>query len=270
MIKLIALDLDGTVVSHELGISSRVLSTLKHLLKETDIKLVIATGRMYPSAVSFAKQIGITEPLIAYQGALIKGLVPPHEVILHSPIALETAAELLKMLIAEKYHINMYIDDILWTTPDNAFASFYAKTALVQPNFATNLLDQLTSAPTKIMVIDDTRVDSLLEKLAKTFNGKLTFCRSRTNFCEIIEASVSKWNAIKLLADQHNIQPHEIMAIGDQGNDISMISGAGIGVAMGNAPDAVKAVADDVTAPIDKDGVAIAIEKHVIPQLALS
>ena len=91
------------------------------------------------------------------------------------------------------------------------------------------------NASLKIMVIDDHRVDILLDHLGRHFVGRLSFCRSRTNFCEIIDVSASKWNALKALADDWGIQPDEIMAIGDQGNDLSMIEHAGVGVAATNA-----------------------------------
>ena len=90
------------------------------------------------------------------------------------------------------------------------------------------------------------------------------YCRSRSNFCEIIHPAASKWNALKILIDQWGIEADEVMAVGDQGNDISMISGAGLGVAMGGAPEDVVAVANYVTGSIEEDGVVQAIEKFVL------
>lgn len=267
MIKLVALDLDGTVVSDQLKISSKVLSLLSHLILNTDVRVVIATGRMFLSALPFATQIGICEPLIAYQGAMVREIATGHALRFHAPIPLPLAHEVMETLVEDKYHINLYMDDSLWTHPDNHHTTFYTQASGVKPIFHQDLRGCMTIAPTKIMVIDDDRLNVLLEYLTTHFQNRLSFCRSRTNFCEIIDVSASKWNALKALADEWGILPEEIMAIGDQGNDLSMIEHAGVGVAMGNAPDYVKEKANFVTSTIDRDGVAEAIERFVMGNL---
>lgn len=269
MIKLVALDLDGTIVDERLKISPRVVSLLGHLITRTDVKVVIATGRMFLSALPFARQIGLVEPLIAYQGAMIREMDEGHAIRLHAPISMPLAREVLAMLLEDNYHVNLYLDDTLWTRPDNLHAPLYSRLAGVEPQFHPDLAACMTAAPTKMMVIDDDRLDILLQYLDRHFADRLAFCRSRTNFCEIIDVSVSKWNAIQTLAAGWGIRPEEIMAIGDQGNDLSMVTGAGVGVAMGNAPDYVKAHANYIAPPIDQDGAAEAIERFVLSHLPL-
>jgi Cof subfamily protein (haloacid dehalogenase superfamily) len=269
MIKLVALDLDGTIVNDHLKISPRVLTLLNHLLTKTDVRVVIATGRMFSSALPFARQIGIQEPLVTYQGAMIRDLAVGHALRHHAPIPLPLAQELMAHLVEDKYHINLYMDDRMWTHPDNQYAGVYTKAAGVEPQFHEDLLGCMTIAPTKLMIIDNHRIDQLLAFLGQHFSTRLSFCRSRSNFCEIIDISASKWNALKSLADEWGIQPDEILAIGDQGNDLSMIKHAGIGVAMGNAPDDVKQHANFVTSTIEQDGAAEAIEKFVLGKLPL-
>lgn len=269
MIKLVALDLDGTIVNDQLKISPKVLKVLSHLITQTQVRVVIATGRMFMSALPFAREIGILEPLVAYQGAMIRDLTDGHALRFHAPIAIPLAQEVMTSLVEEKYHINLYMDDQLWTHPSNHHASYYRRASGVEPIFHEDLLGCMTQAPTKIMVIDDERLDTLLESLSANFNNRLSFCRSRSNFCEIIDVSASKWNALKALADEWGIQPDEIFAIGDQGNDLSMIAHAGVGVAMGNAPDYVKEKANFVTTTIHDDGAAEAIEKFVLGSLPL-
>lgn len=269
MIKLVALDLDGTIVNDKLTIAPRVLKVLKHLISDTDVRVVIATGRMFMSALPFAREIGVVEPLVAYQGAMIRNLDDGFTQRFHAPIQMELAREVMEMLVREKYDVNLYMNDDLWTHPSNRFAEQYMRTAGVTPIYHDDLVNCMTIAPTKLMVIDDDRIDTLLEYLGRNYLGRLSFCRSRSNFCEIIDISASKWNALKSLADEWGIHPEEIMAIGDQGNDLSMISHAGIGVAMGNAPDEVKEHANYVAPTIDKDGAAEAIEKFVLGNLPL-
>ncbi len=269
MIKLVALDLDGTIVNDQLKISPKVLQVLNHLITRTDVRVVIATGRMFMSALPFAREIGIVEPLVTYQGAMVRDITEGHALRFHAPIAMPLAKEVMAPLIEDKYFINLYINDQLWTHPDNHHASFYRRAAGVEPFFHEDLISCLTEAPTKLMVIDDHRLDQLLEYLEGNFFGRLSYCRSRTNFCEIIDVSASKWNALSSLAQEWGIQPEEILAIGDQGNDLSMIEHAGVGVAMGNAPEYVQAKANYVTTTIQQDGAAEAIEKFVLGSLPL-
>ncbi len=273
MIKMVALDLDGTIVNEDLKISDKTLKVLKHLIQNTDVRVVIATGRMFTSALPFATQIGIVEPLVIYQGAMIKNLDNGHSMRFHKPIPLQVAKEVLELLVDGKYHTNLYINDQLWTTDHPHYSASYAKTSGITPRLAPCLLTALDDHgldPTKIMAIDDNRVPELLGALKERFGPRLSVCQSRFNFCEIIDPDASKWNALKQLADHWGIQPHQVMAIGDQGNDVSMLTHAGIGVAMGNAPDEVKAIANYVTETVDEDGAANAIEQFVLGHMPLN
>jgi Cof subfamily protein (haloacid dehalogenase superfamily) len=224
---------------------------------------------MFLSALPFAREIGIREPLVTYQGAMVRNLDKDYSTRFHAPIQLGLAREVMETLLADQYHVNLYMNDRIWTKPNENYTDFYTKTSGVEPIFHDDLLNCLEVAPTKMMVIDDHRVDVLLEYLTRNYTGRLSFCRSRSNFCEIIDVSASKWNALKSLADEWEIHPEEILAIGDQGNDLSMITHAGIGVAMGNAPDEVKQFANYVAPRIDQDGVAEAIERFVLGDMPL-
>lgn len=269
MIKVVALDLDGTIVNDSLQISDRTQKLLKHLINNTEIKVVIATGRMFMSALPFAQMLGVKEPIISYQGAMIRNLDTDYSLRYHNPIKLATAEKLLTFLQEQKFDINLYVNDELWTSHDNEHATYYARKSGITPKKTGDLLSVMSAAPTKIMVIDDHRVDELMVELGSRFEGHLGFCRSRSNFCEMIDIDSSKWNAISHMLNVWGIKPEEVMAAGDQGNDISMLKGAGIGVAMGNAPEDVKAFANYVTKPIDEDGVAEAIEQFVLSDMPI-
>lgn len=270
MIKLVALDLDGTIVNEDLRISDRTLKLLRHLLTHTDIRVVIATGRMFFSALPFARDIGITDPLVTYQGAMVRDVTDGHALRFHQPIPLAIAKEVMELLEEDRYHTNLYIGDDLFTREHPDYSSFYARTSGITPQYTEDLLGALTEAPTKIMVIDNDRIDTLLTTLSARFPGRLSVCKSRSNFCEVIDVTASKWNALKSLANEWDIAPEEIMAIGDQGNDISMITHAGIGVAMGQAPDEIKQLANYVTGTIHQDGAADAIERFALGHVPLA
>lgn len=263
-VKAIALDLDGTIVDENLQISQRTLDVLKHLINDTDVRVVIATGRMFPSAIPFAQRVGVTTPLVTYQGAMVRDLDNGKNIHFHQPLDLKLAEHVLHYLLDNKYFVNLYMNDELWTNNDNRYTAYYTKASGITPILVEDLRTALTTAPTKLMVIDDERVPTLLGDLQALYGEQFGYCRSRSNFCEIIHPAASKWNALKILIDQWGIEADEVMAVGDQGNDISMISGAGLGVAMGGAPEDVVAVANYVTGSIEEDGVVQAIEKFVL------
>lgn len=268
-IKLVALDLDGTIVEDDLHIAQAVHDVIDHLQTKTDVKVVIATGRMFPSALQFARRLNVTNPLITYQGAMIRELdeARGYPVLYHQPLSKAVGQSVLELLESLNYHVNLYVNDQLFTSGNQAYADCYAELMGFAPLVTENLLDHLSGPPTKLMVIDDHshRIDALFHKLAEMFSVQdISYCRSSERFCEIIHPEVSKWNAIMRLAEGWGLWPEEVLAIGDQGNDISMLQGAGIGVAMGNAPDEVKAHANHVTGTIHENGAVQAIEKFVL------
>ena len=107
------------------------------------------------------------------------------------------------------------------------------------------------------------KIESLQKQLAEKYAKDLYIIRSTPNFCEISNPEATKGNAIRFLAELWGIKHEEIMAIGDQDNDIEMLKAAGIAVAMGNGTDSLKKVADYVTDSVENDGVVKAIQKFI-------
>jgi Cof subfamily protein (haloacid dehalogenase superfamily) len=218
---------------------------------------------MFQSARSFAHALGLSSPVVAYQGAMIRE--QDSAMIQHTPIAREVALEVLSLLNEWGFHTNVYVNDQLYMHRQNPNLEEYCQLSGSRPELCDDLLKPVaTEAPTKLLVIDPDRIDSLLPELRERFSDRLDICKSRSNFCEIIDVNASKWNAVYYLAQQWGIEAEEIMAIGDQGNDVSMLSQAGICVAMGAAPAYVKQLAHFVTGTVDEDGVATAVEKFIL------
>jgi len=133
---------------------------------------------------------------------------------------------------------------------------------VVAPDLATVVLKH---APTKLLfVATPARVTQALAGLSESFAGILTVLRSHANFGELTPLHVSKGTALAGLAAQLGLSAEQVMAIGDQENDLPMIRWAGLGLAMGNAIQAVKAVASAVIPPVSQDGVAWAIEHYIL------
>jgi len=274
MIKLIALDLDGTIVNEDLEVSARTLQVLERAKTELGVKVVIATGRMFPSTVPFAHKLQLQGPVISYQGAMIRDLSTPqdnildHPILYHQTLDMDIARALINYIHDHGYHANMYVNDALFTTHINADSGHYAKLSGVHPQSAPDLHAVLTAPPSKLMIIDP-EAEAITAHLREQFPTGLSSCRSRHNFCEVVHDQVSKWDALQHLIGLWGLSAQEVMAIGDQENDLSMIMGAGVGVAMGTAPDFVKARANLVTGSIEEDGAAQAIERVVFGHLPL-
>lgn len=265
--QLLAMDLDGTVLGESLVASPAVRAALNRVLAHPDMRVVIATGRMFRSALPIARALGIREPLIAYQGALAKAVDASGHCFYDAPIPLALAREVLAFAQAERLAVNLYVDDVLYTTPDNAYAAQYAAISGITPVVCDCLHERLVAPPSKMMIINADRMATIRPTLETLFAGRLAMCLSRPSFCEIVYRHVCKWTALRALADRWGIAPEAIMTIGDQENDRSMLESAGFGVAMGNAPEAIQACANAVTSSVEEDGVAVAIERWLLPRL---
>ena len=150
MIKLVAIDLDGTVVKHDLGISDAVIQSLQRAQQEFDCRVVIATGRMFPSTLPFAKRVGISNPIISYQGAMIRDIsrdnavVSDYPFIYHQGLDLDLARELVTVIQERGYHANVYVDDQLYTNELNEKAWYYKSITGITPKEAPDLLDRIS------------------------------------------------------------------------------------------------------------------------------
>ena len=262
-IRMVALDLDGTLVNDVLTVSPRVQSVIQALVNTTDIRVVVATGRMYSSAKPFAEKLGIHEPIIAYQGALIRSQSASTPTLFHQPMEQEIAQSIVAWFAQyPDCFLNVYRDETIYTTPNNTFAREYARLSGIEPEYVDDIAQVVAEdAPSKFLGIFEADSHGMLAKLANDFGGDIHYCQSRRNFLEMIHRDVSKWTAIRHLADDWGIEPENILTIGDQENDLQMLKHAGVGVAMGNGPEHVKAVAKLHTASITDEGAALILER---------
>ncbi len=262
MIKMVVVDIDGTILSQNCGISQNLKNHVKKLL-EHDIKVVIATGRMHCSAKQIAQELGTDSPIIAYQGGLI---VDGQGKVLWAKYCDQTLArEVVECLREDKFHINIYINDNLIAEDESKYIKDYADGKFITYEIVETLDNVGFDNLNKILAIDyDTdRIDYLVKKLCNSYKNDLYIVKSTPYFCEISNPEATKGNGIRFLADKWNIKQEEIMAIGDQDNDIEMLLAAGIRVAMGNATDNLKKVSNFITKSVDEDGVVHAINQFI-------
>ena len=264
--KMVALDLDETLLNAEFKISSRNQEAIR-LVVEKGVLVTIATGRMYRSAVRYARELKMDLPLILYHGAMIREAVSG-EMIRYSPVPMELALEILQFTAEENYHVNLYIDDRLYVHTETDESRFYQTIAPIPVEPVGDLRAFLTQKgvmPAKLSIINrDGRMEGLQHYLEEKYAGRLTVLQSRPHFLEITSMEATKGQALKYLGNMRNIEVKDIVAIGDSYNDIDMLRFAGMGVAMANAPAAVKAAADFITDSNVDDGVATFLERYIL------
>lgn len=262
--KLLALDLDGTVVDRDLVVPDAVRAGVASL-QERGVHVTLATGRMYGSTVPFARQLGIREPVICYQGAMLRH-AQTGEIYAHISMPVEPAAEAAAMLLANDIFTIAYIDEKLCVAAHRPELDLYltyhpeAIEVVIEPNLPALIA---ANPPTKILFVAEPHVvGRTLDQLAPRFRGMLETTRSHELFGELTAVGVSKGAMLAILAERLGIAREHVVAIGDQENDLSMISWAGLGLAMGNAIPAVRAVAAGVLPSVQEAGVAYAIARY--------
>lgn len=270
-IRLIAIDLDGTTVGESNQMSPAVQQALQ-AAQAGGVQVAIATGRMFQSALRFYQPIGLTLPMLTYQGALIKD--PATEKIYrHLTVSREFARRLLDYFeqpdLRELLSIHFYINDSLYVREITPETRLYAQRSQIQPYAVGDLRSMLVDhEPTKILALchNPDVIDRLLSSLRQEYTpAELYFTKSVATFFEATHPLVNKGTAVQYLAEELlGLRPENVMAIGDNFNDLEMIQYAGVGVAMGNAPDPIKAAAQWVAPDVEADGAAAAIERFVL------
>ncbi|MBN3942262.1 Cof-type HAD-IIB family hydrolase [Nostoc sp. NMS9] len=269
-IKLLVLDIDGTIAGHSNTISKPVKQAII-AAQARGIKVAIATGRMYCSALRFHQDIGSTLPLMAYQGAWIQDPIT-QKIHRHWVVSREIAHQLLDYFeqpeLRSLLSVHFYINDQLYVRELTRETKIYAERSGIIAIPVGDLRQALTNEPTKILALcDDTDViDKLLGNLRRQYTpAELYLTTSVATFFEATNASVNKGTAVRYLAEELlGLQLANVMAIGDNFNDVEMLQYAGLGVAMGNAPAAVQAIAKWVAPSVEEDGAAVAIEKFLL------
>ncbi|MBH8576874.1 HAD family phosphatase [Nostocaceae cyanobacterium CENA369] len=269
-IKLLVLDIDGTISGQSNTLSEPVKQAIA-AAQARGIQVAIATGRMYRSALRFHQEIGSVLPLAAYQGAWIQD--PANQKIhRHLPVAREVARQLLDYFeqpqLRSLLSVHFYINDELYVRELTRETQIYAQRSGINPIAVGDLRQVLNNEPTKILALcDDTDViNELLGNLRRQYTpAELYLTTSVATFFEATNPFVNKGTAVRYLAEELlGLQSTNVMTIGDNFNDVEMLEYAGIGVAMGNAPAAVQAIAQWVAPNVEADGAATAIAKFLL------
>lgn len=269
--KLIAVDLDDSLLNDQWGIGDADRNAIARAI-EAGIKVVIATGRMYCSALPYARELKLQTPLITYQGAYVR--FPDSEKVLYDcPLPYDVTLELLSKIVPLGYHINIYVDDQLLVEKMTEEARLYQKIAGIEPivvgDLENYLVHEKKCGSTKLVVVvaQEKKVDLLAKELHSEFLGRVNITKSKPYFLELMNIKVDKGQALAAVAEYYGIARESTIALGDSYNDLEMLEYAGVGAVVANAREEIKARADYITSANTQGGVAQVINKFIFNEV---
>lgn len=290
MYKLIAIDLDGTLLNSYGQISNKNKNAIEKA-KENGIEVMIASGRHITSVKSFANEINCQDYSICGNGAILYDM-KNDEIIYNKFIAKEKILEIIEICEQNSIYYNIYTETEILTRTIAYSALFYKqenekKDSKYQTNIKVveNVYDfvknDMNNNYIKVTIYDDNLsiFNHIIQKLREIEDidvldvGHMSRKMIKVNnedieikyyYTEITKLDVNKWNAIKVLMNKLNIKENEVVAIGDNVNDKEMLENAGLGIVMGNSAEYVKEYGNKVCLDNNSDGVAQAIEDYVL------
>ncbi|OFI49462.1 sugar-phosphatase [Floricoccus tropicus] len=269
MIKLVAIDIDGTLLNDKREITENVKNAIQDA-KKAGVKIVITTGRPLPGVKDILDQLNLREEgdyVITYNGALVQATDTGEEFI-REPLSKEDFLEIETESRRIAVHMHAITSSGIYTANRNIGRYSVHESFLVNMPLYYRTAEEMGDLEfVKMMYIDEPQIlDSAIEKLDKEFYEKYTIVKSAPFYLEILNKKASKGNAVMHLADKLGIKVEETMAIGDEENDRSMLEVVGNPVVMENGNPEIKKLAKYITKSNNEDGVSHAIKTYVLEE----
>ena len=263
-IKMVASDLDLTLLNRQYQVTPEVKTVARQLVA-TGVQLVLVSGRMYPAAARVAQQLELDVPIISYNGGSIKRGISG-QVLFEKAVPHEIAVACTEYGLTQGLVVQLYVNDVLYTKEKNPYSDYYGQANGIAAEIQPDLLSLLDKGDSMKILYMGT--EEQLAKAAKDIQGQFPeevyITTSHRGYMDILPAQVNKGSSLQKVAALFDIAPAEILAIGDNLNDIPLLQTAGFGVAMGNAVPELKEVADAVTGDTDEGGWCAAMKQYVL------
>ena len=268
-IRLLALDIDGTLVGQDLGLRDRTVAAVRAAVHR-GVAVSLVTGRMASSAREFADVLALSAPIVAHQGAVIRemprlGSRSHGRLLVHTPLSADVAREAVSWSRSRGLdpHIN-HLERLI-IRADDPRADDYSRFLGVRASLEPDLIAWLTRPVTKVIAVGDDPgpVDALLAG-RELFGRRAAVTVSHPQFLEFLAPGVTKGRAVRWLARHFDVPLSQTMAIGDQYGDLEMLAEVGHGVAMPSSPAPVLAVARYVAPTLQDEGAAQMIEQLIL------
>lgn len=273
--KLIALDIDGTLLTTRGEITPRTSQALNQA-KQLGVQIVLVTGRRFNSARELVLRLELDIPLVSHNGALTKNIETLETIDFH-PLDADIAREVISF--GRQHGVDMVCNDdphglgtmvIEGISPDNKalhrYLNLYRSSVVEVPD----LLEYIQSPPIQLTISGRCEpTDEFEMKLREAMGDQIRVFKTRyrsydLTILDVLSLTASKGESLAAVSARHGIAREEIMAVGDNHNDLTMLRYAGLGVVMANAEDELKQMGFEQTASNEEDGVAQAIEKFIL------
>lgn len=273
MIKLVAIDIDGTLVNEEKVVTKNVHEAIQRAIDQ-GVKIVLCTGRPIEGIRPYLEELGLQNEedyVISHNGACITR-TDTNEVVVDVPMKLEDIKELYEfgknyppdICVLNEEHFYMIFPK--GTDPD-IDESLIDESNTINMNLETISIEELTEESHLLKLLyfgEKEEVNVIEQALPEEYRDRFYVVRSQEYLIEVMVQNTNKGTALEKLADHLGFTMDEVMAIGDGENDYEMIEAAGLGVVMDNGTHRLKGIANEITLSNEKDGVAHAFEKWVL------
>ena len=260
---MLVLDMDDTLLNdnHEVSIENKEM--LAKAL-ELGIHIVLASGRPTPAMTAYAKELNLHNSfMISYNGAVITDL-KEDKIIFEQTLTQEQIHELYDYSLKSKTHIITYVDGKIVSETDSEYIEIEKNITGLEHNKVVSFKDEVKSAAIKCILLEEPSYLKTVEKDLKAAMPHLSVCMSKPFFLEVAQNGIDKGASIKFLAEKLNILQSEIIAVGNAGNDLTMIEYAGLGVWVDNVDPELRDKGDVIVASNNNHGVAEVVRRFIL------
>ncbi len=270
MYRILFSDIDGTLLNNERKITPETKKEIERIKTEKNIPVILISSRMPKAMKHICEELGLNNPIVPYNGALILNsadMTDESSVMFSSTIPPGIVETIIRYKKDFDFHISLYYNDDWYVEGMDFWADREVTSTKVTPSVSQHEIvlrnwENKKAGAHKVMCMGNAAdIEKLFDRLNAAFPESLNLYRSKPTFLEITPKTVSKSTALTYLLNYLRIEPSEAVAVGDNYNDIEMLEAAGLGIAMGNAPDSVKRAADFITLSNKENGLAAAVKK---------
>lgn len=268
MYKLIAIDIDGTLLNDKHEVTPEVREAIEEA-KKKGVKIVLCSGRAIGGVRRYIKKLGLNgedDFVAAFNGGIVQR-TSNEEVVVKRTMSFEDIKKLYELSRDFGVAMNVFDESKMYTLNKEINKYTVLDAYLLQIDLAYRTLEELPEDMTfiKVVFVEETEpLGRAIDSIPREFWDTYAMVKSAPFYFEFLHPEASKGNAVRKIAEMLGIKREEVMCIGDSGNDLSMIQYAGLGVAMENAMDVLKEHADYITLSNNESGVAHAIRKFVL------
>lgn len=229
-VKLVALDLDGTLLDKHLNLSQRTKETIIDLV-DRGIIVSFVSGRPRKAAEFVRERVGVDMPIVAYNGGMV--ITPAGKEIFSTKIPLREALKIIRYGEERELYVKVYIDDVFYVKESDEKSISFSKTRNVNFKAVGKLSDNIKEDVNMIIINYKEDIDGIIDEKLKEVD--VTVTTSVSNSIDVIPKGISKGYGLRMVAENLNIKREDIIAIGNSLNDIEMLEYAGVGIAMKNS-----------------------------------